>query len=131
MQLKKSPRAAKEPTIALINIVFLMLIFFMIAGTLAPPLDTGLNLIKTTSLEGREPPDTLVVHADGTLSLRGIEITSLSAFVDRLADDETPLADIRIVPDRELPAQKLVRIGAELRDLGAQKIFVISERSLQ
>ncbi|HBR39356.1 MAG TPA: biopolymer transporter ExbD, partial [Sulfitobacter pontiacus] len=32
----------REPTIALINIVFLMLVFFMVAGTLAQPLDPDL-----------------------------------------------------------------------------------------
>ena len=28
----------REPTIALINVVFLMLVFFMVAGTIAPRL---------------------------------------------------------------------------------------------
>lgn len=32
-------KSEREPTIALINIVFLMLVFFMVAGTLAAPLD--------------------------------------------------------------------------------------------
>ncbi|MBT3142411.1 biopolymer transporter ExbD [Phaeobacter gallaeciensis] len=131
MHTKKRPRMAQEPTIALINIVFLMLIFFMIAGTLAPPLDPQVNLVETAALEGREPPDTLVVYADGTLTLRGTEITSVSAFVDRLVDDATPLSDVRIVPDRDLPAHKLVKIGTDLRALGAEKIFVVSEREIQ
>ena len=57
-----SPPAKKpEPAIALINIVFLMLIFFLIAGTLAPPLDKDLTLVRTAGLEGREPPDALVL----------------------------------------------------------------------
>ena len=37
----------REPTIALINIVFLMLVFFMVAGTLAQPLDPDLKLVET------------------------------------------------------------------------------------
>ena len=58
----------REPTIALINIVFLMLVFFMVAGTLAQPLDTGLNLVRTADLNGVAPPDTLVIHPDVDLS---------------------------------------------------------------
>ena len=64
-------RKKSEPTIALINIVFLMLIFFLVAGTLAQPLHGKLQLIKTSDLEGREPPDALVLHANGRLSYRG------------------------------------------------------------
>ena len=53
-------RKKGEPTIALINIVFLMLIFFLVAGTLAQPLDGDLELVETSDLEGREPPEALV-----------------------------------------------------------------------
>jgi len=66
-----APRRTRDPTITLINIVFLMLIFFLIAGTIAPPLDPGLELVDTSGLEGREPPDALVLLKDGTLSFRG------------------------------------------------------------
>ena len=69
----------REPTIALINIVFLMLVFFMVAGTLAQPLDGDLDLVRTADLEGRAPPDTLVVHADGRLSYRGETQASATA----------------------------------------------------
>lgn len=129
MILREKQNSAKEPTIALINIVFLMLVFFMIAGSLAPPLDQSLSLIETTELEGREPPDTLIVHADGRLSLRGATLTSVAAYVERVSI-AAPLQEVRIVPDRALPARGLVRIGAELRALGATRIFVVSERRL-
>ena len=39
-------RPTREPTIALINIVFLMLIFFLVAGTLARPLERELRLVQ-------------------------------------------------------------------------------------
>lgn len=120
----------KEPTIALINIVFLMLIFFMIAGTLAPSMDSDLSLIETADLEGREPPDTLVIHADGRLSLRGQRIEAVSEFIANLSPDQLTTG-VRIVPDRALPGVDLVRIGAELRRLGALKIFIVSERAVQ
>ena len=64
-------RRKRDPSIALINVIFIMLIFFLIAGTVAPPLDTDLQLVDTSGLEGREPPDALVLREDGTLSFRG------------------------------------------------------------
>ena len=119
----------REPTIALINIVFLMLIFFMIAGTLAAPLDPDLTLIETAGLEGREPPDTLVIHADGRMTLRGELVALAARFVNGLPEG-ADLQGVRIVPDRDLPARNLVRIGAELRQAGAERVLIVSERAL-
>lgn len=119
----------KEPTIALINIVFLMLIFFMIAGTLAPPLDKSVSLIKAEDLDPRDPPDTLVIHADGTLYLRGFEVTSIGAYMERLSDDDRSV--VRIVPDRDLPAKTLMSHVSQMRAEGAERVLLVSERSLQ
>lgn len=128
MQIKALTLTQKEPTIALINIVFLMLIFFMIAGTLAPPLDPELSLIETQDLDGREPPDTLVIHADGRLSLRGVPVLDLESHLAGLSPDAREV--FKIVPDRELPAQKLVQIGNLLRAAGVERVMLVSERAL-
>lgn len=131
MTLARPPeRASREPTIALINIVFLMLIFFMIAGTLAVPLSRDLTLIRTDGLEGREPPDTLVIHADGRLTLRGQAVPDAAAFLAGLPEGGQGVA-VRIVPDRDLPAHDLVGIAAELRAAGAARVLVVTERALQ
>jgi biopolymer transport protein ExbD len=128
--MRRARRAAKrEPTIALINIVFLMLVFFMVAGTLAAPMDAGLSLVRTANLEGRAPPDALVIRADGTLMYRGTEITSPAAYLPRREDKAMP--EIRLVPDRDLPARDLVRIARELRSAGASRVMIVTERGLQ
>lgn len=129
MKLAQTLSKPKENTIALINVVFLMLVFFMIAGTLAPPLDPELSLIKAEDLEGRAPPDTLVIRADGTLWLRDVELTSPAAFLDRLPDVDR--SAVRIVPDRDLPAVKLMEISDALREGGAERVLLISERGLK
>lgn len=122
-------RPTREPTIALINIVFLMLVFFMVAGTLAQPMDGDLSLVRTEDLEGRAPPDALVVHDDGRLSYRGEDIDSVASFFDRL--DEANRTEVRLVPDRDLPAETLVAVAAELRGSGAERVFVVTERGLE
>ena len=129
MNVPPSLSRPKEPTIALINVVFLMLVFFMIAGTLAPPMDPDLSLIKAEDLDGRAPPDTLVIHEDGRLWLRGVELTSAAAFMERLPDDDRTI--VRIVPDRDLPAALLIQITDDLRQGGAERIMLVSERGLE
>ncbi|QFT62867.1 biopolymer transporter ExbD [Roseivivax sp. THAF30] len=127
-------RAAREPTIALINIVFLMLVFFMVAGTLAAPLDGDVTLVETQDLEGRAPPDALVVHVDGRLSYRGRDVVSAGAYLELSEAETRPGEDgptIRIVPDRNLDASALVRIAGELRSAGAARVLVVTERGLE
>lgn len=119
----------REPTIALINIVFLMLVFFMVAGTLAQPLDPALTLVKTHDLEGRAPPNALVVHPDGRIAYRGVDQHDVTAFTSNLTEEEK--AVIRLVPDRALPAHILVTLTRELRAAGAQKVMLVTERALK
>ena len=122
-------RKKGEPTIALINIVFLMLIFFLAAGTLARPLDGELQLIETNDLEGREPPDALVLHADGRLSYRGETQADVSVFLSGKEEDE--LTQVRVVPDRNADADALVDVSRALRAAGAQEVVIVTERALQ
>jgi len=126
---RAAPRSKREPTIALINIVFLMLVFFMVAGTLAPPLDRKLALVSTAELEGRPPPDALVIHADGTLSFRGVRQSDADIYVSSLSPDARE--DVRVVPDRALPAAQLVALGHDLRRAGAGKVIIVTERGLE
>lgn len=125
----KSPRRKAEPTIALINIVFLMLIFFLVAAQIAPPLDRGLNLISTRDLEGREPPDALVIRADGEMAYRGALVTP-AQYVTIKQESVSGLGSVRLVPDRDLSVTRLIDIGNELRSLGVETVFIVTERGL-
>jgi biopolymer transport protein ExbD len=122
----RANRTRREPTIALINIVFLMLIFFMAAATLAPPLDGALKLVRTADLEGRAPPDALVVHADGRLAYRGAAVADAAAYMAQVGGEEV----VRIVPDAALPAPDLIRLGEALRASGAARVVMVTERGL-
>lgn len=128
------PRPAEKPpkenTIALINIVFLMLIFFLIAGTLAPPME-DIDLIETSDSRPVEPPRALFVTAEAELIYEGKEITVENYLTglndDGAATDETgPHA--RIAADSTLPAIQLIDVIDRLRAAGAGRITVITER---
>lgn len=122
-------KSNREPTIALINIVFLMLVFFMVAGTLSQPLDKDLSLVNTQDLEGRAPPDALVIHADGRLSYQGSLVSSAAAFL--ASKDAQTKALTRVIPDRTLSASRLVQIAKDLRLAGSERVIIVTERALQ
>ncbi|SFR12688.1 ExbD/TolR family protein [Poseidonocella sedimentorum] len=139
MALKRpAARQKPEPTIALINVVFLMLIFFMVTSTIAPPMDERVQLTSTSELEGRPPPDAVVLLPDGSMTWRG-EPIDLAGAVARSAPvedaavpvaGEPPAMELRLVPDRDLPAQLLMERVAELTEAGAGQIFLVTERGL-
>lgn len=120
-------RQQPEPTIALINIVFLMLIFFMVAGTLAAPLDRDLRLVDTRTLDRRETPDALVLNAAGEVLYRGIPISDVRTYLETRADD----AVAQIVPDRAAPARALLKLARRLEAAGAQKVVIVTEQALR
>lgn len=124
-----TPRRRSEPMIALINIVFLMLVFFLVAATVASPLDSSVSLVEAEQLDGRAPSDAAVIRADGTMIYRGAEITSEAYLATRLSEGGGDVA-LRLVPDRALPAATLVAIAGELRRAGAEEIWIVTERGL-
>lgn len=119
-------RGRADPLIALINVVFLLLIFLMVAGTVAPGLSREVTLIDTTNPSARPPPDAAVILEDGRLLFGGAEITAGAYAADRLA---AGISEIRIVPDRELPAHQLVEIVSALQAAGATGVRIVTERS--
>ncbi|MCR8825827.1 ExbD/TolR family protein [Pseudosulfitobacter koreensis] len=120
-------KSEREPTIALINVVFLMLVFFMVAGTLAPPLDPDLKLVETADLKGEAPSDALVIGADGTLTHRGQPV-DVAGFVGAV-----PVADAtaRLIPDRAAPAHVVIETARALRAAGAGRVVIVTEKALQ
>ncbi|WP_166416914.1 ExbD/TolR family protein [Cochlodiniinecator piscidefendens] len=121
---RPEPRKPAEPTITLINVVFLMLVFFLIAGTVAPPLDGELKLISTDQLEGRQPPDAIVLHADGRLTFQG-------SVIDPAVYPIEANTALRIIPDRQSTAAALLEASSVFRSRGASEIYVVTERGLR
>ncbi|MEM1174340.1 MAG: biopolymer transporter ExbD [Pseudomonadota bacterium] len=120
-------RAKGEPMISLINIVFLILIFFMVAGTLAQP-PRELQFLQTTSLDCCTEPDALAIAKDSRLSYRGSVVDSVSDFLALRADADGP---VRLLPDRNLPATDLLKLIASLKAAGSEQIIVLTQAQPQ
>lgn len=123
---RRAARRRREPTIALINVVFLMLVFFMVAGTIAPPLSRDVRLVDTAGLDGAAPPDALVLMADGTLRHRDRPVGDPAAWIA-----ERSTSEARILPDRAVPAARLVEVARALGQGGADRVLIVTERGLQ
>lgn len=126
------PRPSRKPenTVALINVVFLMLTFFLVAGTLAPAPDRDVDFIILAAKDAAAPPDMLFVRADGTLTWRG-EALALDDHVKRwqgLQNEGSEPRPLRIAADRLLPAIDLLDVVDDLRRAGVESLVLIAER---
>ena len=137
---QKPPKRQAESTISLINIVFLMLIFFLIAGQLAPPVDPDVTLAETTQAPPLAPPDALFADSEGRLSHRGQPV-EIAAYLAALGA-EAPVGDeagsvpgedagtggpaVLLAVDRDLDAARMLEIADQLYRAGAGKVSLVT-----
>ena len=125
--MKRSFKASKrEPIISLINIVFLILIFFMVAGSLSADRPSGIEFIQAEGLECCTEEDALDILSDGTLVMQGKTLASLEQFI---AEIESLDSTIRLRPDRNYPAQDLLKRVKALQGAGAKHIVILTEQA--
>jgi len=125
---RQSQRNGDEAILPLTNVVFLLLIFFMLAGRLAAPEALDIQPPSSVSESAAESAGLEVqVAADGELALDGEHLT-LDALKTQVrqrlnARPDTPL---RLKADGEGDASRVVAIMQELREAGAEKLRLIT-----
>lgn len=129
MRLKRPKPAADSEAnlIPLINVVFLLLIFFMLAGRLAPTESLALDPLRSNSPQSaRAAPLVLLIDRTGQISLDGelLDETTLAERVaERLADGPSHL---QVKADATLEALRLVDLLERLRTAGAEDIDLLT-----
>jgi biopolymer transport protein ExbD len=116
-------KSRRDPVISLINIVFLILIFFMVAGSLTTPPDPSIRFIQTQDIHCCVPPDAVSIDRTGTLRRDGTRIEAR----DILRPTNAESSSVRLLPDRDLPAIILLERVRELRAIGATNITIVTE----
>lgn len=122
------PRSDDERILPLINVVFLLLIFFMLAGRLAAS-DPFQIAPPHSASEGASAAQDLVVliGADGRLALDGTimdEAALQSALADRLsAHKDTKL---HLKADSRAEATRVVAVMELLRESGVEKLKLLT-----
>ncbi len=127
---RREKRRAIDGTIPLINVVFLLLMFFLFAGTIASDPAHKIEPPTTPAEDPADRPDLdiLVIDATGAITLRG-EMVDLATAARRLIapGKDGRSAPIRVVADRRLPADRLTDAIAALTAAGAHNIMLITE----
>ncbi|MEX0305227.1 MAG: ExbD/TolR family protein [Leisingera sp.] len=128
MKLNRPSRSPHSETIiALIDVVFFLLVFFMLIGRMdaTAPFDVR----PATAVTGRDMPAggiTLAVSSEGALALDGEEITreALSpAFSSLLADD--PDLRLRINAHRAAELRRVLPLVAEGEAMGFKDVVLV------
>jgi len=118
----RSRRASREPVVPMINVVFLLLIFFLMTAQIVPPAPFELTLPAAEADEDQGAA-ALYVNANGDIAyeaLRG-EAALTQAVV---ASEDAPL---RLFADATLNASALARVLAQLSALGATEVEIVTE----
>jgi biopolymer transport protein ExbD len=119
-------RRRADPTITLINVVFLMLMFFLVAGTIASPPPADLRLVRLMQADPMVPPDVIALSADGRATWQNAPADP-AAYLAALPPEAQGIA--RIMPDREAPAADLIQLARALRAAGAAEVRIVTERA--
>jgi biopolymer transport protein ExbD len=134
MRLRQKTRQRREPDLTgLINVIFLILIFFLIAGTLRPFSSAGLVLPETGELTVTQPgPGRLLVHANGDLVYRDRSINADPANLQAAVRSDPSLdksAPFTLILDRTLEARRALELIAILNANGIANVQILAERT--
>jgi len=122
------PRNDDERILPLVNVVFLLLIFFMLAGRLAASDPFSIEPPRSTSegpVEVREP--VVLLAADGRLALDGAAVQDEafeSALAQRLAEGRH--TRVRLKADGRAEATRVVALMERLRAAGAERVELLT-----
>ncbi len=112
----------------LIDVVFILLVFFMLAGAIEPAEPFPLAPAASSSeIRGDVQDFVVLVDADGRIALddRALSRDELVTAV-REALTNRPGALIQLKPDAEAEAVTVIRIMEEIRDAGAAYIVLLT-----
>jgi biopolymer transport protein ExbD len=125
---RQRPRNEDDRILPLINVVFLLLIFFMLAGRLSasdpfkidPPRSAGAGKVEIEQL-------LVQVGADGRLALNGEELeeSALTAAVAAQVGEGVPAA-VRLKADGGVEAVRVVAIMELLRAAGIETLQLLT-----
>ena len=132
MRLPAPPKkSSPEWVLQLINIVFLLLLFFIVNGTIAKIQDpTILPPRAITVTTGKPLGDAAYIDASGTLKFRGDAMTpaAIHGLLGREAAAGLRPTYLQIVADRRLNAARLVELLQEFRAQGFENLSLVTMR---
>jgi biopolymer transport protein ExbD len=118
---------------ALVDVVFLLLIFFMLTGTLEPmqPLEVD-PPISTTTAEPDDQALTILLSTDGRLALAGL-LTERDVLLSQVrARFIGPGGHaVKLHVDGEVRSGEVLELIRKLRDAGADQVQILTRESAE
>ncbi len=108
----------------LIDIVFLLLVFFMLTSTFMVPEAIELELPESSSATVTEvTPIIVALNASGQLALNGetLQLERLRAAIEPLIKEDTDVA-ITLKSDAHTEVQQLLKVMDEIRAAGGENV---------
>jgi biopolymer transport protein ExbD len=125
----KKKKQSEENLIPLINIVFLILIFFLITTVIRPFSAKDIDLARAAKNDKLSKiTHSLVIDKNGSLIANG-EFTTVETLADFFVAEGEPPQTVNIIADKELVADKLLEIVDRLGNLKLNNIKLIIEIS--
>jgi biopolymer transport protein ExbD len=124
-------RPPYETMVPLINVVFLLLIFFLLAGSMGPSEPVSVSLPKGTfdDRNTREPA-TLFMEKDGFVWLgKNMVPPELSGLLIKGFLKEAGTDRVAIKADQEAPADSLLTLMEGLRAAGVKEVTIQTEQA--
>jgi biopolymer transport protein ExbD len=121
-------REPAESTIPLINVVFLMLIFFLFAGSIAKDdarqIEPPLNILEDETIRST---GALIVDPEGKTFSGETEVTVVDWLAEQEAGEEAD-GPLKIAADGTLKADALEKVIQDLKAAGRTDIVLITRR---
>ncbi len=116
-------RRAPEPIVPMINVVFLLLIFFLMSAQIAPPAPFDVTLPESAAGDHMATADTLYMDAKGRLAFNDARG---DAVLDALAARATPDQPLQIRADARMDARALARLLPQLAARGIAQVEIVT-----
>lgn len=128
LQQPRRPRNDDDRILPLINVVFLLMIFFMLAGRISALDPFQVEPPRSAGAGDDETQETVVlIGADGRLALDG-KVMDETAFRTSVATwaDANVNGSVRLKADGKTEATRVVSVMEMLREAGVEKLRLIT-----
>lgn len=117
--------------VPLVNVVFLLLIFFMLVGQVSSPEPLDVQPPRSSSGSDAEPgqPIRVLLTRDGQIAVERVVVPA-GGLTRRVADilAAQPAASFQIKADARVDAVQVIRTMESLRDAGVERLTLLTER---
>jgi len=130
MRLRRArPREEPENILPLINVVFLLLIFFMLLANVSSYIPFPVTPPDATAVEAARHEVMLAIAADGRIALDGAEIDAASVTArlrERLHGGA--ISAVWLNADRETDSDRVIDVMERMRKAGVAEVRLVTKR---